>query len=478
MPCRWIIRFVIVVALAGLPLGCGGGGDNGDVTANAMTPEEACVTAEFAYTQGCGVFPDGAMTYFFEVCPSYYYHGQCGSPVQEFLDCSLAHTDDVCSAAAPCSAVWSALSDGGTCEKLLLNKDPNGTTDPDAKSESFCGDGTCDLVETCANCAKDCGSCQKLCGDGECNGLETCDSCAKDCGQCPVDCGDDKCAEGESCQGCPQDCGECPDCECDRSEGSCQSGKECSTITCFCDPDCQTGGLPCKFDGSCDSWCPVNADGDCVGLPDNGKFCEYCVPDCDGKECGPDGCEGSCGGCGEGYLCSKGGCKEASDCGECAPGLICDFDPNQPGWCGNKGCEPDLGYEGKCVGGHDVVTWCSGDVQVSIDCSASGDFGTCVYKQEDGYYDCGYECKPQCGNKECGDDGCGGSCGDCFYGSDCQFGYCVSNECSWLGGMSRCIGSYCYSCDDGYWNEAEAACCQMCTTDGTDDENEQCQYSI
>ena len=33
-----------------------------------------------------------------------------------------------------------------------------------------------------------------------------------------------------------------------------------------------------------------------------------CVPDCDGKECGDDGCGGSCGGCDEDSLCVDGGC--------------------------------------------------------------------------------------------------------------------------------------------------------------------------
>ena len=34
-------------------------------------------------------------------------------------------------------------------------------------------------------------------------------------------------------------------------------------------------------------------------------------------------------------------------------------------------------------------------------------------------------CKPQCTNKTCGDDGCGGSCGTCAQGQDCYNGNCV-----------------------------------------------------
>ena len=44
-----------------------------------------------------------------------------------------------------------------------------------------CGDGKCEKGETCAKCAKDCGSC---CGNGKCDNGETCGSCNKDC-KCP-----------------------------------------------------------------------------------------------------------------------------------------------------------------------------------------------------------------------------------------------------------------------------------------------------
>lgn len=33
-------------------------------------------------------------------------------------------------------------------------------------------------------------------------------------------------------------------------------------------------------------------------------------------------------------------------------------------------------------------------------------------------------CVPACGNKQCGNDGCGGSCGTCSSGKTCQSGYC------------------------------------------------------
>ena len=65
--------------------------------------------------------------------------------------------------------------------------------------------------------------------------------------------------------------------------------------------------------------------------PDTGT--DVCQPNCEGKECGDDGCGGSCGACADGEECSA---------------------------------------DGQCV-----------------------------------------PCQPKCDGKECGDDGCGGTCGDC-----------------------------------------------------------------
>ena len=47
------------------------------------------------------------------------------------------------------------------------------------------------------------------------------------------------------------------------------------------------------------------------------------------------------------------------------------------------------------------------------------------------------QCEPQCGGLECGNDGCGGSCGDCGLGEVCQSGSCVSD------GSSACAPNPC-----------------------------------
>ena len=104
-----------------------------------------------------------------------------------------------------------------------------------------------------------------------------------------------------------------------------------------------------------------------------------CAPQCEGKQCGDDGCGGDCGSCAENSYCGD------DDLCHCVPacfGLV----------CGDDGCG---GSCGEC-----------GDGQLC-------DEGTCI-------------CAPDCGpEQECGDDGCGGSCGTCYSGYACNgYGQC------------------------------------------------------
>lgn len=86
-----------------------------------------------------------------------------------------------------------------------------------------------------------------------------------------------------------------------------------------CTPDCS--GRECGNDG-CDGSC-----GDCPGgVSCQGGTCEgACAADCAGKNCGSDGCGGSCGDCGAGTRCSdtnNGGvcqCATALCNGVCCP---------------------------------------------------------------------------------------------------------------------------------------------------------------
>ncbi len=101
-----------------------------------------------------------------------------------------------------------------------------------------------------------------------------------------------------------------------------------------------------------------------------------CTPQCDGKECGSDGCGGQCGTCGEGRICDAGTftCKCTGTC----DGIHC-------GAGTDNGCGEPCGCKSNETCGEET--------------------GLC-------------ECAPQCEGKECGPDGCGGFCGE--YNGGCK----------------------------------------------------------
>jgi len=201
----------------------------------------------------------------------------------------------------------------------------------------------------------------------------------------PKDEGPDRCDRG----GCIDDrSGGDSDCRPDRQEGDsrcfeCIPDSDILTVDLCpdgeyvpCLPDCD--GKECGDDG-CGGVC-----GTCPGADDvceEGKCNPPCEPDCDGKECGDDGCGGVCGTCPEAAkICEEGKCKAP-----CEP----DCDGKQ---CGDDGCGGECG---ECGPG----TVCEEN--------------TCL------------ECNVDCEGKECGDDGCGGYCGICTGPLVCQLGKCV-----------------------------------------------------
>jgi len=71
-----------------------------------------------------------------------------------------------------------------------------------------------------------------------------------------------------------------------------------------CVPDCE--GLDCGWDGCGGSCGQCKVGGVCIS-----GIC--CTPECDGKDCGPDGCGGWCGACDVGTLCVLGACAQDTD---------------------------------------------------------------------------------------------------------------------------------------------------------------------
>jgi len=130
-----------------------------------------------------------------------------------------------------------------------------------------------------------------------------------------------------------------------------------------------------------------------------------CVPTCMGKECGSDGCNGTCGVCGPNETCSAFGVCVPINNG-CAP-RCAGRD------CGDDGCG---GSCGSCLG------------------SATCDNGVCTIFEQ---------CTSSCVGKSCGDDGCGGLCGSCLTNESCN----VNNICEPNVPVCSCQGRACG--DDG-----------------------------
>jgi len=168
---------------------------------------------------------------------------------------------------------------------------------------------------------------------------------------------------------------------------------------------------------------PNDQGSDSAPPPDEGPPPDTCTPECEGLDCGEDGCGGLCGTCDRHEACLDGICVEQPWCGDgvCAPEST---DP--PEDCAT--CVEDCGCPGKevcddgaccspvtCVGeGLVCGTWpdgCGGEIKC----------GTCVtwggsYCTPDGQC----ACVPSCVGKDCGSDGCGGLCGGCPLGQACS----------------------------------------------------------
>jgi len=190
-----------------------------------------------------------------------------------------------------------------------------------------------------------------------------------------------------------------------------------------------------------------------------------CLGDCGDKECGDDGCGGSCGSCpAPANLCMKAGCTAEYMCAESPwDGLACDDE--------NSCTYLDKCTDGICLGqikaDHcfiDGACYQTGAVKPGNPCfeCASASVPDSWSLVPDGY-PCGPSaaclgglcCTVACGGKECGDDGCGGSCGKCSEGYLCapyDNGMVCAADCSQL-----CQGKECGPAGEN--NECECGGC-------------------
>ncbi len=332
---------------------------------------------------------------------------------------------------------------------------------PDGGGEGEGGDATPPETDAVA-CTPDCEG--RACGDDGCGG--SCGACAEGevctaagaCFEVPASCGDGTCAEadGETCETCPADCGACC------GDGACTEaqGENCGT----CPADCG---------------CP---EGEACG---GGGVCEpACVPDCDGRACGADGCGGSCGECPEGEVCGgdgacapppdscgDGACDAGEDCANCAADCACEAGQDCTNGmcvdaprCGDGACDPgeDCGScaaDCACEAGQDCTDGMCVDAPRCGDgaCDPGEDCGRCA---ADCACEAGQNCEagvcvdaPRCGDGVCGaDEDCGNCAADCA----CDEGLdCVNNECVCVPacGGAECggdgCGGSCGACAEG-----------------------------
>ena len=165
----------------------------------------------------------------------------------------------------------------------------------------------------------------------------------------------------------------------------CEHDEMCDSYLCVPGPEGPVCSKECGDDSDCEDGWECRGCGDpCHHGPGTGDYCQWCTANCEGKECGSDGCEGNCGECPSGKICNAAGqCED------------CQAD------CEGKECGPD-GCNGNC-----------GDCGQYELC---GPTGKCT------------ECEPHCNGKECGDDGCGGNCGECQPGTYCYVSVCKEDD--------------------------------------------------
>jgi hypothetical protein len=284
--------------------------------------------------------------------------------------------------------------------------------------------------------------------------------------------------------------------------GGCCEGQVCQAGLCVGGPGCVVGSGPGCGGCACED-CVCDIDPYCCQVTWDDLCVEECIDqcggcgsqaDCAGKECGPNGCGGSCGECPMGWDCADGGtCVD--NCEPSCLGVVCGTD-GCGGSCGECG-EGAFCIDGVCLeecGGVTFVGCCDGATQhycedgfqFVVDCAEQG--LVCGWKASLGWYECVGEaqadpsgafplwcpgvCPPQCDGKECGPDGCDGSCGECGASAECIDGQCVSPcepSCAGLDCGDDGCGGVCGECPMGLVcmaGHCQVGCIPVC--DGRD----------
>ena len=297
-----------------------------------------------------------------------------------------------------------------------------------------CADGETDSVDACDSETGDFVQCWPDCDDKFCGS----DGCGGSCGECPADPCFDMCLDG-MCQ--PSNAG--PE-ECDGIDNNCDgvtdegfSDWDSDDLADCVDPDDDNDGDP--DDTDCEPLDPSSnhfafeqcdcVDNNCNGIKDEG------FPDLDG-----DGC------CDADDDLDGDGDPDASDCAVDNPDIFhgafeeCDGEDNNCSGQVDEGYPdtnlngiPDCMETGPCffIPGEGPDEDCDGYGDL-VDCEPlngevhPGAQEICDEIDNDcsGVVDDDCVCVPDCWWQECGDDGCGGSCGECDDGDECTDDSC------------------------------------------------------
>ncbi len=381
---------------------------------------------------GCGETPD--------TCPQ-----DCGTACGDGI-CTLGENPDACP--ADCQRF--------VCGNEVCEPTDGGPTGCPEDCGATCGNCICEGGEDFQGCPGDCGSC----GDGVCS---PCAALAEEPQTCPRDCG----AEAvELCNGKDDDADGRTD------EETCDDGDPCTEN--ICDPAAQKCSNPIGNDGSpCDDADACTREDKCAA-----GFCE-----------GRPGCGPGCGFCPSGLVCTTAGvCKPPGEVegNTCATAIAIEGLPftvtasttlgsndlSLPaGACGSSHGYGDRGRDHVysfeppetgtylirldaeyspslyiATGCPNVANTCVGaesgfqgtaELELQLDAGrklfviVDGEAYGFGGEEEHGTYTLTVDepCLSQCAGRECGPDGCGGSCGSCDLNTFCDAaGQCVADS--------------------------------------------------